>query len=107
MPKKSVKASKPATEKKTTKKAKKKGDLPGQKVMKHGPKKIDELEAAGARYADAVAKLDAAKDDVITAEGIIFDIEKKKRVKAYTVAGYCFKRVSGGEKLSVTTASSK
>lgn len=88
----------------SVKKSRRKGDLPGQKVMKHGPKKVPEIEKAAARYADAEARLEAAKEALKTAEGAVFDTLKKKRTRTYTCAGRVFARVSNGEKLSVTKA---
>lgn len=89
----------------TTKKKGKKGDLPGQKVMPHGPKKVPELETKGGVYASKVAALQRAKDDLTTAEGAMFDaIDKKRGMKTYTVAGYTFAVRQGAKKLSITKA---
>ena len=91
----------PTSNKTTVKKAKKKGDLPGQKVMPHGPKKVPELETIGAEYIEAEAAVEAAKERLHTAEGKAFDTLKKKRLKSYSVAGREFYRKPGGENLGV------
>lgn len=112
--KKSVKpktaASKAATTK-GVKKAKGRQDLPGQKVMPHGPKKIEELEKLGAKYAEAVANEERvkadAKEKVQAAFGAVQDALKKKRAKSYTVAGWKFSIVKGADTMIVRKANAK